>query len=117
MSEKNPKRYTVNLSFEEIKLPPFEDILIIGKSCPYGKLGISRSFDILVPDEYKLIEIDDEIIESVLINKKILKKIDEDKIIEILKENVFPFVSDSEIIKVDFKIKIIYDTIELKVKL
>jgi hypothetical protein len=117
MPDFNHKRYSINLSFEEICLPPFQDILVIGKSCPYGKFGISRSFEMLVPNEYKLIEIDNETVETVLINKKIFKKIDEVKVIEILRENVFPFVSDSEIIKVDFKIKIICEAIELNKQL
>jgi len=32
---------SVEISFEEIKLPPFQDILILGRTCPYGKKGIA----------------------------------------------------------------------------
>lgn len=106
------QKYSIQLSFEEIRLPPFEDILILGKKCPQGKIGISKSFEFLVPNEFEIFEIDNPTIESVFINKRVLKKMDNEKIISILSEKVFPFVSECEIIKVDFKLKIFYDSIE-----
>jgi len=112
MSEDTVRKYAVRLSFEEIRLPPFEDILILGKKCPYGKIGVSRSFELLIPNEFIVIDIKDGPIESVIINKRVLKKMDKDKIIGILKDKVFPYVTECEILKIDFKIKIYYDLIE-----
>ncbi len=112
MKELIPKKYSVQLGFEEIRLPPFEDILILGKKCPQGKIGVYKSFEFLVPNEFEFFEIDDDIVESVFINKRILKKIDKDKIIRILEEKVFPYASECEILKIDFKLKIYYDSIE-----
>ncbi|MCG6190257.1 MULTISPECIES: hypothetical protein [Maribellus] len=106
------RKYTVKLSFEEIRLPPFEDILILGKKCPQGRIGVFRSFDFLVPNEFESYEVEDKSVEAVFINKRVLKKINNEKIIEILQERVFPYVSESEIIKVDFKMTIFYDFIE-----
>jgi hypothetical protein len=114
MEDLDTKKYTVKLSFEEIRLPPFEDILILGKKCPQGKIGVSKSFELLVPNEFEVFEIDDEIVEAVFINKRVLKKMDKDNIIRILQEKVFPFVSECEILKVDFKLKIFYDSIEIE---
>ncbi|WP_228491865.1 hypothetical protein [Prolixibacter sp. NT017] len=59
-----------------------------------------------------MFEIDDENVEAVFINKKILKKMDENRIIRVLQSKVFPFISDNEILKVNFKLKIFYDAIE-----
>jgi hypothetical protein len=113
MSEGFNKRYTIQLSFEEVKLPPFDEILIIGKKCPQGKTGLYKSFEFLVPNEYDVFEINHDIVEAVYINKRLLNKISKEKIIDILTEKVFPFTSISEIVKVDFKLKITYDSIEL----
>ncbi len=112
MVEITSRKYSINLSFEEIRLPPFEDILIIGKKCPHGKIGLYKSFQYLIPNEFEVFEIDDEIIEAVFINKKVLKKFDKDRIIKILKNKVFPYVSECEILKVEFKIEIFYESIE-----
>ena len=112
MKTLSTQKYSIQLSFEEIRLPPFEDILILGRKCPQGKIGVSRSFEFLVPNEFEVFEIDDATVEAVFINKRVLTKMDKDKIIKILKNKVFPFVSECEILKVDFKIKIFYDLIE-----
>lgn len=106
------QKYSVQLSFEEIRLPPFEDILILGKKCPHGKIGVYKSFEFLVPNEFDVFEIDDVIVDAVFINKRVLKKMDKDRIIKILKDKVFPFISECEILKVDFILKIFYDSIE-----
>lgn len=112
MKEDNTRKFTVHLSFEEINLPPFEDILILGKKCPQGKIGVSKSFEMLVPNEFISFTVNHENVEAVFVNKRVLKKLDKDKIIFILNEKVFPYVSDSEILKVDFKLKIFYESIE-----
>ena len=109
----NTKRYSIKLSFGEIRLPPFEDALILGKKCPQGKIGVFRSFELLLPNEFEVIEINDDVIEAVFINKRILKKIDKERIIQILQENVFPYVSESEIIKVNVELLVIYNSIEV----
>jgi hypothetical protein len=113
MEEQSSKRkFTVQLSFEEIRLPPFEDILILGKKCSQGKIAVYKSFELLVPNEFEVFEIQNHTVEAVYINKKVLKKLEKDKILKVLEEKVFPFVSECEIIKVDFKLKIFYDSIE-----
>ena len=107
-------KYSVKLAFEEIKLPPFEEILILGKKCPQGKIGVYKSFEFLVPNEYELVEIVSDIVEAIFINKRLLKKISKESIISILEEKVFPYISECEILKVDFKLKVMYDAFELQ---
>ena len=106
------RKYSIQLGFEEIKLPPFDDILILGKKNPQGKIGVYKAFELLIPNEFVVFEVDDSVVEAVFINNRILKKIDREKVMNLLKEKVFPFVSESEILKVDFKLKIFYDGIE-----
>jgi len=116
MNDPEVKRFSVQLGFEEINLPPFEDILIIGKKCSQGRIGLSKSFELMVPNEFEVFEIDSPIIEAVFVNKRILKKMEKDYIFLLLEEKVFPFVSESEILKVDFKLRVFYDPIEVELK-
>jgi hypothetical protein len=109
MNSATETSYSVNLDFEAIKLPPVTDILILGKKNPQGKYGVLHSFELISPDVFDLIEIDDinnENVEAVIINKSILKKLPQDKIIEILAEYVFPYVMKGESIRVNFNIQI-----------
>jgi hypothetical protein len=99
--------YVVNLDFEAIKLPPVTDILILGKENPQGRIGVLHSFNLLSPDVFEMIEIvGDDNVESIIVNRNILSKIDKDKIISILQDYVFPFVSRDELIRVNLNVKI-----------
>ena len=106
------KRYSIRLICEEIKLPPFEDILVLGRKCPQGKLGLNRSFELMVPNEFEFFEIKEPNIEAVFINKRILKKLSKERLLLILKEQIFPYVDEREILKVDLKLRIIHESIE-----
>ncbi|SFD87854.1 hypothetical protein [Thermophagus xiamenensis] len=115
MSKKPSFSYKIELGFEEINLPIFEDILIIGKESPYGKIEISKFFDIFIPDQFIIIEDNHPNVEAIIINKKILKKVSAENIIALLQAKVFPFISSAEILKVELKIKIHYDSFELSI--
>jgi hypothetical protein len=114
MIQKAAPKYSVKLCFEEVKLPPFEDILIVGKRSAQGKTGVSILFELLVPNEFEAIDMDDPNVEAVFINRKILNKIEPEKILMILRSNVIPYLSPFEILKVDFKLKLHYDSIDLE---
>jgi hypothetical protein len=104
-------KYSITLNFEEISLPPFRDILVVGKNSPQGKFGLSKSFELLTPNGFEMIPIEDDgQVEAVLVNKRILVKMPQEKIIAILRVRVFPFISVGELLKVDFKVNVAYDS-------
>jgi len=108
----NTMKYLISLTFEEIKLPPFQEILIIGKNSPHGKHGISKSFESLIPNGFEIIDINDDKVDSVFVNKRILVKISKEKLIDLLRAKVFPFISEGELLRVDLKIAISYTSEE-----
>ena len=107
-------KYTIDLNFEQIKLPPFQDILILARNSPQGKIGLTKSFELLLPNGFELIDVEDELIEAVFVQKNILHKVPAEKVINILREYVFPFISEGELVKVDFNVKISVNHIELQ---
>lgn len=112
----NGKKYCIKLNFEEAKLPPFQDILILGKYSLQGKVGLGKSFELLVPNSFEMIEIDESNVEAVFVNKRILAKMPKDKVIAVLSERVFPFISEGELIKVDFHVAVTYAAIEEEIQ-
>lgn len=106
MDGKCVRRYSVDLSIEEICLLPFKDILILGKKTHQGKIGVSKSFECLWPNTFEAVDIDNDAVETVFINKKLLKKMNRASILRVLKEKVLPGFSPTQILKIDFKIKI-----------
>ena len=111
MQESQP-RYNISLRFQEVRLPPFDEILVLGSKAEQGKMGIAKTFEYMVPDIFEMIEVEEDSIEAVFINRRLIKKISQDNILEILRAKVFPYVSAKEIIKVDFEVVVRYDTIE-----
>lgn len=101
-------KYSINLSFQEIKLPPFDEILILGKNSPHGKQGISKSFELLNPKGFEIIDIEHPKIEAIFVNKRILAKMPKEKLLKLLHDKVFPFISEGELLRVDLKIAISY---------
>jgi hypothetical protein len=108
--------YSISLAFEPAYLPPFRDILVIGKRCSLGANGVSRSLELLVPNGFIMHDIDNPNVSALIINRTILKRISAEKIMEILESRVFPYMSDEEIIKVDFDIMIRYDSFDVDTK-
>lgn len=102
-------KYSITLNFEEIALPPFRDVLVVGKNSPQGKFGLSKSFDLLVPNGFELISIEDDNVEAILVHKRILRKMPQEKVVSVLRSRVFPFISDGELLKVDFKVNVSYE--------
>ncbi len=107
-------KFNVSLSFKEISLPPFRDILLLTKTCQQGCVGISQAFHFLAPEKFEFIEIKDPTVEAMLINKSILKRINIEKVLDILKKSVFPYITCGEIVKVDFDVTISYENIAVE---
>lgn len=112
---KNPK-FSISLSFEEVKLPPFQDILLLGRKCPHGKPGVSQCLNLLAPEAFEMVEIDDPTVEAMLVSKRLLKRMPVENIVGILKEKVFPYITPGEVVKLDFHVRIYFDNIEGAVK-
>lgn len=109
MGKVSKNTYSVDLSFEQIKLPPVTDILVLGRKTPQGKYGILHSFELISPDVFELIEInedDNPDVEAIIVNKSIISKLPKNKIVSILKDNVFPFIVRGEALKVNFNVQI-----------
>ncbi len=103
--------FLVSLAFEKAQLPPFSDILLLGRKCPIGMEGMRKSMEFLVPNNYEVFPIDADPVEAMVINRNILKRMPVEKIVGILKERVLPFVSETEIVRVDFTVRVSYQGI------
>lgn len=98
--------FDINLRFEAIKLPPVTDILVLGKKYPHGKNGILKAFQYIAPDEFQFAHLPDshQTVEAILVSRKIAKRLPLARIIDILEQHVFPYISEDEAVKVDLNI-------------
>lgn len=115
MSKEKPN-YNISLSFELISLPPFRDILLLGRKCPHGKTGMTKCLDLLAPDNFEVYDVDDGNVEAILVSNRLVKLIPISKIIEVLREKVFPYVTNCDLIKVDFGVRVSYQEFPIKIE-
>lgn len=99
-------QYTVNMSFHAVALPPVRDILVLGKKFPQGKSGVMECFRFIAPDEFEMFDVPEpeEVAEAVLISKRILKRMPMQNVMGLLRQHVFPYISQGEAINVDFSV-------------
>lgn len=102
------KTYGIDISFEELKLPLFHDVLILGKNAMQGKHGLRKSLDLLAPGTFQTAESDagHDHIAAVFVNRKLLTKIPMERIMQLLQRHVFDHVAEGELIQVDLKVRI-----------
>jgi hypothetical protein len=108
----NLMKYSISLRFHEVKLPPFDEILVLGKNSPHGKLEIFKSFEHLIPNGFEVVDVEDEKVEAIFVNNRIIAKLPKEKLIKLLRDKVFPYVSQGELLKVDLKITVSYSSTE-----
>lgn len=106
--------YSVTLEFERTFLPPFRDILVVGKSCSLGANGLARSLELLVPNGYAMHQVDHPDVAAFVVNRSLLKRLSEEKIRSILESRVFPYMDKSEIIKVDLTVTVRYEAFDVE---
>ncbi|RFM28801.1 hypothetical protein [Deminuibacter soli] len=105
-------RYTIKMNLEEITLPPFEDILILGRNGTQGKTGLFQSLQMLYPGAYEMVDIQEQQVEAIYISRKIIRKISVEKVVAILRKKVFGLISEGELAKLDFKISISFTNMD-----
>jgi hypothetical protein len=102
--------FSVSLSFEKAQLPPFNDILLLGRKSPIGMSGVKKSLDFLVPDNFEIVPMEGPTVQAMVVNKAILKRLSIEKVIGVLQEAVIPYMSETEIMKVDLSVKVYFTT-------
>jgi hypothetical protein len=67
---------------------------------------LEKGSQLLSIDLFTVIEIKDDVVAFVFINDYLLNKIPQEEVLDIWKENVFPFMLYSETIRVDLNLSI-----------
>jgi len=96
---------SITMSYEPVRIPPFEDILVLSKKSQHGLRGMTTCMNLLAPDGFDLFEIEDDIIEAVIISRRIQKRINKDQLLEMLRVYVFPEMSLGDLMKVDMTVR------------
>lgn len=102
----------VKMKLRVFMVPPINDALVIGKNAPIGSEAWRRALALLLVLPFVSIKIDDdEVIEEILVQKRILKKIPQEKLVGMIFSKVKPFMSPEEVIHLDIHAELLVEEV------
>lgn len=104
-SSSTPK-FLLQARIKEFAIPPITDGLVIGKEASIGTIALQKALNLLVPDHFEHVTIDDEIVADVLIKSILLRRLTKDRLIKFLMEQVKPFMSQKDILHIQLDLEI-----------
>ncbi len=92
----------VRVQFQEFKIPPVQDALVIGKRASIGCEAMHRSLTLLHVAAFERIEFkgdcENEIVGDLLVRQTLLNKIPREKLIDLVMVRIKPFMTAEEIL-------------------
>lgn len=78
----------IDMEMSSFELPPSGDVLVLGKHCPIGPTAAKKMLDYAAPDYFELIRCQDEIVEAMLVNKSIFYRVEKERFINMIIDEV-----------------------------
>ena len=105
-SSSGPK-FVLQTRIKEFAIPPITDGLVIGREASIGTVALQKALNLLIPDHFEHLVIDDEIISDVLIKSILLRRLTKDRLVKFLMDQIKPFMSAQDILQVQLDLEIL----------
>ena len=105
-SSPGPK-FVLQARIKEFAIPPITDGLVIGRDASIGTVALQKALNLLIPDNFEHLIIDDEIIADVLIKSVLLRRMSKDRRVKFIIEQIKPFMSAQDILQVQLDLEIL----------
>lgn len=105
-SSPGPK-FVLQARIKEFAIPPITDGLVIGRDASIGTVALQKALNLLIPDNFEHLIIDDEIIADVLIKSVLLRRMSKDRLVKFIIEQIKPFMSAQDILQVQLDLEIL----------
>ena len=102
MGETSGKSRKVQLSMElsTFNIPPSGEVLVLGKRAAIGPQAAKRMLDTVAPDQFELIQPEDELIDGILVKKYLFLRADRDSLVKAIVEDSRAIMSDQCMIRI-----------------
>ncbi len=104
-SSPSPK-FVLQARIKEFAIPPITDGLVIGREASIGTIALQKALNLLIPDQFEHLIIDDEIIADILIKSILLRRTTRDRLVKFMMEQIKPFMSAQDILQVQLDLEI-----------
>jgi len=111
MKEKNKrsKKARIAMELSTFEIPPSGDVLVLGKRCPIGPQAAKRMIDSAAPDQFDLIQIEDDIIEAILVKKFLFLRTEKEPLVKAIVEESRAIMGTDCMIRVKCEVVVTVD--------
>jgi hypothetical protein len=104
-SSRTPK-FFLQARIKEFAIPPITDGLIIGREASIGAVALQKALNLLVPDHFEHVTVDDELVADVLIKSILFRRLTKERLVKFIIEQIKPFMNSQDIIHVQLDMEI-----------
>ena len=110
--------YSITFTSEEITLPSFRDILIIGYKAKQGVYSMEHLMKLIDETKYEVVSLEHigYDAEAMIVRSGILRKISPHNLIKALTKSVLPSIDGYELVRVECSLKISHPQISIEQK-
>ena len=80
------KKAMLDMELSTFIIPPAGEVLVLGKCAAIGPQAAKRMLDTVAPDQFELIQPEDEVIDGILVKKYLFLRADRDSLIKAILE-------------------------------
>jgi len=104
----NAPKFLLTARINDFTIPPITDGLILGKNSPIGASALKKALNLLIPETFEHIEVDDDVISDILVKSVLVRRVSQARVVKFLMNRVRPFMVAEDIlhIQVDAEITV-----------
>ncbi|MCJ7514449.1 MAG: hypothetical protein MUO89_00540 [Dehalococcoidia bacterium] len=88
------RKAVLNMELATFGIPPAGEILVLTKRCPIGPKAAKSMLDTVAPDQFELIQPEDDLIDGILVKKFLFLRADKEALIEAILQEAKAVMSD-----------------------
>jgi len=100
------RKSIIDMELSTFEIPPRGEVLVLGKRCPIGPEAAKRMVDSVSPEQFELIQPDDDLVDGILVRKYMFLRTDREKLIKTILEEAKPMMTEQCMIRIKCDIKI-----------
>lgn len=106
MKTNREKKTTIDMELSVFEIPPAGDVLVLARHCPIGQEAARRMLEAVAPDQFEFIEMDDEIVETIVVRKHLLLRVEKKRLLKAILEEAKPIMGPNCMLTIRCSVKI-----------
>jgi len=106
MESKKSKKALINMELETFKIPPSGEVLVLGKNCPIGPQAAKRMLDSVAPNQFELVQVEDDIIEAIFCKKYLFLRAERERLVKTIIEEAKAIMGSDCMVKIKLEVTV-----------